>query len=65
MIFLFALFTSNSLMNLFDFFQARSEIKFLEEKAKLLKENYDAFKHIREILLTQREKTFHGILKSS
>ena len=52
-------------MNLFDFFQARSEIKFLEEKAKLLKENYDAFKHIREILLTQREKTFHGILKSS
>ena len=60
---LFTLFTLNSLMNLFDLFQARSEIRLLEEQAKLLEENYEAFKQIREILLTQREKTFHGIIK--
>ena len=62
-VFVFTLFTWNSLMNLFDLFQARSEIRLLEEQAKLLEENYEAFKQIREILLTQREKTFHGIIK--
>ena len=48
-------------MNLFDLLQARSEIKHLEDQAKLLEEYYDALKTYRDLLLTQREKTFHGI----
>ena len=60
-VFVFTLFTLNSLMNLFDLFQARNEIKHLEDQAKLLEEYYDALKTYRDLLLTQREKTFHGI----
>ena len=48
-------------MNLFDLLQARSEIKHLEDQAKLLAEYYDALKSNRDLLLTLREKTFHGI----
>ena len=49
------------LMNLFYLFQAKNEIKHLEEQAKLLAEYYDALKNNRELLLSLREKTFHGI----
>ena len=52
-------------MNLFDLLQARSEIKHLEDQAKLLAEYYDALKTYRDLLLTQREKIFHGIFFNS
>ena len=53
------------LMSIFDLFQARNEIKHLEDQAKLLAEYYDTLKTYRDLLLTQREKTFHGIFFNS
>ena len=55
------LYFYNSLLKLFDLFQTRNEIKQLEEEAKALAENYDALKHERTLLLTEREKTFNGM----
>ena len=52
------------LMNLFELFQATSEIKYLEDQAKLLEENYETLKLKREILLAEKERKFHGIFSS-
>ena len=52
------------LMNLFELFQATSEIKYLEDQAKLLEENYETLKLKREILLAEKERKFNGIFSS-
>ena len=51
-------------MNLFELFQATSEIKYLEDQAKLLEENYETLKLKREILLAEKERKFNGIFSS-
>ena len=37
----------------------------MKDEEQLLAENYEALKHKRALLLTEREKTFNGILFSS
>ena len=49
-----------SLKKLSYIFQATNEIKYLEDQAKELQENYEALKLERELLLAEKEKTFHG-----
>ena len=54
-----------SLKKLSYIFQATNEIKYLEDQAKELQENYEALKLERELLLAEKEKTFHGNFCSS
>ena len=49
-------------MNLFELFQARNEIKHLEDQAKLLEKKFERLKQKRDLLRSElKEKTLKGI----
>ena len=49
-------------MNLFVLFQARNEIKHLEDQAKLLEKKFERLKQKRDLLRSElKEKTLKGI----